>query len=186
MANEGEVVASGAHLMDLAALDTVYFEARVPELEVSLLRPGAPCEVTVDAFPNRPFPGAVREIIQVLERSTGTFRVRVALLGGRGNLPVGTSARGRINVGTRSSVVAVNRDAVHIEVGGAYVWQVVEGADGSLTARRQAVTLGLMEPRFAEVVSGIREGDRIVSSGSPAITNGTPLSLAEPASAAAG
>jgi RND family efflux transporter MFP subunit len=177
LVNEGEIVSPNARLMDLAALDTVYFEALVPEQEARLLRPGAACQVSVDAVPGRRFRGAVREIINVVDKDSRMFRARIAVLGGGERLPVGASARGRIQVRSYASVVAAPRDAVHTEAGGSYAWLAVESPEGGLTARRQAVALGLMEPEFVEVRSGLQEGDRVITSGSPAIIDGTALSI---------
>jgi multidrug efflux pump subunit AcrA (membrane-fusion protein) len=181
--NVGEMVTTSTPLMTLVALDSVYFEAQVPELEVALLRPGVQADVTVDSIPGRKFSGAVREVIPVAERSSRSFRVRIAVLGGKGKLPAGGFARSKVNVGSHPEALAVSKDAVNNEAGDKYVWLIADDGKGGLLAKRQIIKVGLVDERYAEVLSGLQPGAQVVAAGSPAIIEGTPLSVA-PATAA--
>lgn len=178
MVHPGETVSPNTALLHLVALDTVYFEALVPELEVSLLRPGGPAAVTVDALKGRTFAGTVREVIPVADRQTRAFRVRVAVPGAGKTLPVGAFARAQVEVGRRRQAVAILKDAVYNDAGEHYVWVIAEGAQGeggSTVARRRTVVPGLIEERYAEVARGLSPGERVVASGTPAIIEGSPL-----------
>jgi RND family efflux transporter MFP subunit len=176
LVNAGETITVGARLMDLVALDTVFFEAVVPELEVGLLRPGAEARVTVDAMPGQNLRGAVREIIPVADRTSRAFRVRIGVLGAKGALPAGGYARARVHVGNRPGAVAVAKDAVYTEAGDKYVWLISEGESGRV-AKRQIIRVGLVDDRFAEVLDGLQPGQQVVAAGSPAIVEGTPISV---------
>jgi HlyD family secretion protein len=175
--NVGEMVTTTTPLMNLVALESVYFEAQVPELEVALLRPGAPGDVTVDSMPGRKFRGTVREIIPVADRTSRAFRVRIAVLGGQGRLAAGGYARASVHVGTRGGATIVSKDAIHTESGDKFVWLISEDGKGGFVAKRQVVKTGLVDDRSAEVLSGLTPGQKVVAAGSPAIIEGTPVSI---------
>ncbi|MFN3648238.1 MAG: efflux RND transporter periplasmic adaptor subunit [Armatimonadota bacterium] len=174
----GEMVTTSSNLMTLVALDTVYVEAQVPELEVSMLRSNAPASVTVDSLPGKKFSGVVREVIPVADRDSRSFRVRIAVLGGGKELPVGGFARANVRVGRHQAALLVDKAAVQTESGDRFVWLIAPVEEGEgWVARRQLIKTGLVDDRHAEVLSGLEEGQKVIASGSPAIIEGTPLSL---------
>jgi HlyD family secretion protein len=81
----GEIVgysASGAlqNLVDIANLDTNMVEVDVPEARLYLVRLGAPCEITFDAFPGKRFRGEVAEFGKQVDRAKATLTVKVRIL----------------------------------------------------------------------------------------------------------
>lgn len=198
--NVGEMVNVGATLMNLVALDTIYFEALAPELDVSVLRPGALATVSVDALAGKKFSGVVREVIPVADQDSRSFRVRISVPGGRGRLPANGYARAVVHVGTRSNTLSVSKDAVLTEAGDKFVWLLAkdeesasagsggvtvtssdkgseEAAQPVYKAKRQPITVGLVDDRYAEVLSGLKPGDRVIAAGSPAIIEGTAVTV---------
>lgn len=176
LVHTGEMVTPGARLMDLVAADTTYLEAQVPELEIHQVRPGIAADVRVDAMAGRTLRGTVREVIPVADRSSKTFRVRVAVLAGRDTLPVGGFARAVLHVGTKAGAVVVPMTAIMSESGERFVW-VVDGKDGKPAARRQAVRIGLDSGTEMELLDGVKTGDRVITDPTPALSDGVPLSL---------
>ncbi|HTE17161.1 MAG TPA: efflux RND transporter periplasmic adaptor subunit [Armatimonadota bacterium] len=177
--NEGETVTASTPLMNLVALDAVYLEASVPELEVGQLRPGAPAQVTVDALPGKKLTGAVREVIPVADRASRAFRVRIAVSGGRGRLPSGGYARAQVHVGSRRGVVTVPKSAILTEAGDKYVWVIADNGHGGSVTRRQAITVGLVNDQQAEIVQGLQHGQQVVAAGSPSIVEGALVSVGD-------
>jgi multidrug efflux pump subunit AcrA (membrane-fusion protein) len=70
-------------------------------------------------------------------------------------------------------VIAVPAAALQSEAGIDFVFAIENGR-----ARRRNVELGIRDSDRVEVLSGLREGDRIVTSGSPAIVDGSRVSTA--------
>lgn len=173
----GETVTNNSKLMNLVALDTVYFEAVVPELEVGLLRPGSAAQVTIDSIPGKKFPGTVREVIPVADAASKNYRVRVAVLGGGSRLPANGFARATVDVGTKRDAVALTRDAISTEGGDKYVWLIQDGDKGGTTVKRQTIEAGAVDGSFIQILSGLKAGDQVVASGSPAIVDGTPVQV---------
>jgi RND family efflux transporter MFP subunit len=178
--NSGEVVKSETRLMEIVSLDTVYLEALVPELEVGQIKVGTPTDVTVDALGGKQFRGSVREVIPIADPASKAFRVRIALVGGGGKLPAGGFARAAVHVGRRPQALVVAKQAIQTEAGSSFVWKVASGKEGAKVAQRQPVRTGLVDDRYAEVLSGLQQGQQVITAGSPAIIEGTPIAVASP------
>ena len=173
----GEMVTTSTKLFDLVALDTVFFEAVVPELEISLVKPGVTSDVTIDSMPGQKFQGVVREVIPVADAASKSYRGRVAVLTKEHNLPANGFARGTISVGTKKDVIAVSKDSIYSEGGDKYVWLVTDDGKGGTTVKRQTVVPGVSDSGYMQILSGLKPGQQVVASGSPAIVEGTAVKV---------
>ncbi len=177
--NGGEMVTKTTRLMQLVALDKVYLEASVPELDAGMLRPGLTADMSVDARPGLRLSGVVREVIPVADRGSRAFRARISPQGRRGDLPPGGFARARILVGTRRETLSIRKDAINSESGDKFVWLIESGDGGKLTARRRQVRLGLVDDVYAEILDGLKAGEQVVAAGSPTIVDGSAVEVAK-------
>jgi HlyD family secretion protein len=78
----GEVVGYSAvgaltNLVDIADLDSDMVEVDVPEARLYLVHLGAPCEITLDAFPGKRFRGEVAQFGNQVDRAKATLIVKV-------------------------------------------------------------------------------------------------------------
>ncbi|MCK6498455.1 MAG: efflux RND transporter periplasmic adaptor subunit, partial [Nitrospira sp.] len=67
MVDVGEVVATGAPLLELVDLDRLYLQVYVPELQIGKVRLDLPAHIHTDAFPDEPFEATVRYIASKAE-----------------------------------------------------------------------------------------------------------------------
>jgi HlyD family secretion protein len=176
MVNPGETVSPNAPLMNIVAMEAIYLEAQVPELDLGQVRQGLTAAVTIDAMPSKKFVGTLREIIPVADPSVKAFRVRVALIPRPGDppFPAGSFARADISVGHRRGALVIPKSAIKSEMGQRYVYTIVDGR-----AKRTPIQIGLTDDTDAEVLQGLTLADRIIAVGSPAITDGTPVSISQ-------
>lgn len=84
--------ASGA-IVVLADLDTLESEVDVAEANVAVLTPENPAEVTVEAFPDKVYKAALRQVIPTADRTKATVLVKVTLLDKDPNLKPEMSAK---------------------------------------------------------------------------------------------
>jgi multidrug resistance efflux pump len=99
----GETVSPGASILTLLDPRDLWVRAYVPETDVGRLRVGQPAAITIDAFPDRTFPGTVSEIASEAEftpknvqtrqeRVNLVFRIKVAVRDGDGVIKPGMPA----------------------------------------------------------------------------------------------
>jgi multidrug efflux pump subunit AcrA (membrane-fusion protein) len=188
---EGEYVEEGARLYDVADLSTVWVEAQVYEDELAYLREGLKVTATTRAFPNRRFEGKLAFIHPHLDASTRTLKVRFDMPNPRHDLRPGMYATVRLQVpitelgllpadagdkqkqAYREGRVLAVPDRAVIDTGSRkFVYReaepdVYEGVEVELGPRCEG---------FYPVVGGVKEGERVATTGSFLIDAETRLS----------
>jgi membrane fusion protein (multidrug efflux system) len=151
-------------IVDVSRLEAVL---NVPERELATLKAGLPVVLAVDAMPGRTFVGKVDRVAPVVDSGSGTFRVICAFEGG-GLLQPGMFGRIKIDYDQRADALVVPRVALLEDEGDPAVFVV----RGDKTAR-VPVKLGYLDGEWAEVRSGLKQGDQVVTAGKTALRDGT-------------
>ena len=147
--------------IDLIDDSCLYVKAPMDEIDAPKIQPGLPVRITLEALPDKVFAGTVRRVapyITAVEKQARTVAVDVDFVNpdeARGLL-VGYSTDVEIVLATRSDVLRIPTGA--LREGGRVL--VVEG---DVLAERTVET-GVSNWAFTEVVSGIAEGERVVTS----------------------
>jgi len=149
-----------------------------PEREVARLKVGLPLRMVVDAVPGKVFEGKVDRIAPVMDSSSGTFRV-VCAFDNAPELRPGMFGRIEVVYDQRTDALTVPRVALLEDEGEPAVY-VVEGK----TAKRKTVQLGYTNGEIAEIRSGLKEGDKVVTAGKVAIRDGTEVQVIDAAGGA--
>lgn len=158
----GQYVKTGDPLYDIADLSRVWVEANVYEPQMARLRMGQRVEVTSPSYPGTIFVGRVSFIYPYLDPQTRTVRVRAELSNPQGRLKPDMYVTAAIHVSTGAAhQLAVPASAV-IDTGRRKI-VYVEVSQGVFRPRE--VDLGVRAGGFYPVVSGLRPGDRVATSG---------------------
>lgn len=137
--------------------------SQVDDIDVLLVQQGAPVKVTVDALPNKTFEGKVMHVSTMGKDQNGIARFEVYIsVKGSPELRPGMQAKAYIDAGSAKNVLLVPLEAIFEEDGQSKV-EVLQ-PDG--TTKVVAVELGLMNDRFAEVKSGLTEGQKVITGSS--------------------
>lgn len=178
-AEEGEVVVSGmmnnpaTKIATVADLSELLAELDVDENEIVAVEVGQEVEVTVDALPDRVYRGRVVEVGSSGSTRAGQgdvtfFEVDVLLENADDRLRPGMSVRADIHTASSGSALVtpvqavVERDAEGEVVGGDETVQVVFVVEDGVAVRREVET-GLSTVTEVEIVSGVEEGEEVVT-----------------------
>jgi RND family efflux transporter MFP subunit len=183
---------SGKPVVEVAKTETLELRAVVPVLDAARLLAGQRAEVEVSGMEKR-WEGTVVAVSPLLDATTGTATVRVRLENPEHLLKGGEVARSRIVISVREDVLAVPEESLvpQEQRGGAVQGESAAGAAGQLAvetvdaqgkALRRPVTLGVRGDGFAEIRSGLQEGERVIVQGAYALPDGTPVKMEGPAS----
>lgn len=142
-------------------LDHVWVLAGVFEHDLSGLGVGDTAKVTVDAYTGKTFEGKVTYIGDEIDRSSRTVQARIEVPNPGHLLKPGMFARAEIGETDTRLVLAAPESAVY-ELAGRKV-AFVQTAPDSFAVR--PVTIGNAGSGTVEVLSGLHEGDRVVSHG---------------------
>lgn len=155
----GKYVEPGTTLYEIADLSTVWIFADIYESEMAGVKVARPASVTFAAYPGETFSGTVAYVYPTLNPETRTARVRLELPNPGLKLKPGLYG----NVTLQSDAVrtlVVPKEAV-LDTG---LRQLVFMDRGQGRYEPASVTLGRRSQDSVEVVEGLKEGDRIVTS----------------------
>lgn len=157
---EGFYVQPGTTLLSIGSLDHVWVEAEVFERQAALVDLGLPVSMTLDYLPGRQWQGEVDYIYPSLDSKSRTLRVRLRFDNADGLLKPNMFAQVVIQVASDTPVLAVPSDAV-IRTGNQdrVVLALGEGYYKSI-----AVDLGRVTQEYTEILSGVNEGESVVTS----------------------
>jgi multidrug efflux pump subunit AcrA (membrane-fusion protein) len=175
----GEKITPDTALFDIANLARVWIMASVYESELPFVHPGQAATILFESMPGEPLPGRVDIVYPTLEEKTRTAQVRLVFDNPRLLLKPGMYAQVEIrsDLGPRLSVPP---EAV-VESGTRSIVFVAEG-EGYFAPRE--VRLGLRLPDAVEVIDGLREGEKVVASGTFFVDSESKLKAALEAAAA--
>ncbi len=146
-------------LLEIANVDRVEVAAHVPADRLDRVRAGLPVAVASDAYPDRTFEGEVIAIAPAIDPATNAALVRIRVGNPERRLKVGMFVQARIALQVRKGVLVVPPSAVSKAETGTAVY-AVSGDE----ARRTPVKIGLETPEGVEVLSGVEEGQKVLTS----------------------
>jgi RND family efflux transporter MFP subunit len=144
-------------LVELAQNDLLRLRFPVPEAETPLVRVGGPIHVEIGAL-HRAFVGKIARDAWGIDRATRTMIVEVDVPNPDDSLKAGMYASVTLPLQDAEGVLAVPLQA--LSQGDSPTVLVVEG--GGVIAERR-VSIGIRTSSFAEVRSGLAEGDLVVT-----------------------
>lgn len=149
--------------IDLINDSCLYISAPMDEVDAPKIRPGQPARITLDALPGKVLPAHVKRVapyVVAVEKQARTVNVEATLDQPLppGQLLVGYSADLEVILDTRENVLRIPTSA--LQEGGKVL--IYRPDTGRLEER--AIRVGLTNWEYTEVLEGLDEGDRIVTS----------------------
>jgi len=164
-------------------MDSLEVQVDVNEAYINRVTPGQPVEATLNAYPDWHIPGLVIAIIPTADRSKATVKVRIAITSKDTRIVPDMGVRvaflssktgGAVTPPAVASIVVVPTEALRAEGDRGVVFVV---ADGKVA--RRTVTLGSTAGGQRQVLSGLRDGERVVLSPPPSLDDGDAVKFAE-------
>ncbi len=173
LVNLGESLDARKAIVSLQSLVPVYGDFSLPQQALSVLTTGLVVQVTSDAYPGQTFVGTVTAINPDLDATTRSVSLQATFANPNQLLRPGMFTRMEVVLPGEQTVLAVPATAILSAPFGDSVY-LIEPVAGStnLVARQQFVRTGRPLGDFVSVVSGLKPGDRVVSSGLFKLRNG--------------
>ena len=164
----GDIVSSQTPLFTIADISQLVVRLGVSELDVVQLQQGDVVAVTLDALPNRQLSGRIRRVFPVGDPTTRLVPVEVVLDAASARVArPGFLARVTFDLMTSNNVLLVPVGAV-LGGQGAQAVFVVENN----TAVRRTVSTGLTSQGRIEIVSGLSDGEQVITTGQNSLRDG--------------
>lgn len=159
---EGAQVAATAPLFEIASLESVWIVIDYPQTQAQVLQVGSEILASSDSWPGETFHGRVSELLPNMETTTRTLKARIVLENRQMKLKPGMYLNVMLaNSPVLPPVLATPEEAL-IETGSASRVLVTQN-DGHFNPVN--VVVGTAQNGWVEIKQGLKEGDKVVTSG---------------------
>lgn len=179
--NAGDVVAPGTALYTIVDPRSIQLEASVPSESLSMVTIGAAVSFEVRGYPGQTFTGKVERISPTADPSTRQVPIWVTVDNRGGRLVAGLFADGRVTQEVRRGLVLPTSVVSDLDTQPT----VLRIRDGKVEKVPVKVGLRDVQNEQVEIISGLAEGDVLLTGVAQGVTPGTALRVREAAAAGA-
>lgn len=171
----GQYLNAGTAIVTLQQLDPIYVDFNVPEKALSRLTVGQTVNAHIDGLANKAFDGTITSVDAKIDEATRNIRVRATFKNPDHVLVPGMFATVDVTVGEAQKFITLPQTAITYNPYGDTVYRVSKDDADHTVAQQGFVTTGAMRGDQIQVLTGVKDGDEIVTSGQLKLRNGTPL-----------
>ena len=167
--NLGQYLEGGTPVVPLMALDPIYVDFAVPQQQASRLRADHAVTVTAEGLDAEIPAGKISAVDSVVDSATRNFRVRATFANPDHRLQPGMFVEAQVVLGAAQQAITLPISAINYAPYGdtVYVVEDVTGPDGQTYrgVRQQVVKLGPSRGDQVAILTGVKPGEEIVTSG---------------------
>ncbi len=175
----GAAVNARAAVVTMADLQSLMVEADVAESNLDKVKPKQPCEISLDAIPDRRFAGEVHMIVPTADRTKATVLTKVKFLEFDDRILPEMSAKVAflsrpLTAGERQPRLTLPQAALVTREGRTFAYLVQDNE-----ARLVQVSVGETMGDLVEIKGGLKDGDRVVLKPPPGLADGARVKVKE-------
>jgi len=174
--NLGQYLSAGDALVMLQALNPIYVNFGVPQQAMGKVRAGRTVRITVGDLPGVEFGGRITALDSVVDESTRNVQAQATLANPDGKLRPGMFVQTEVALGASGALVSLPASAISYAPYGNSVFVVADLQDQNgrryRGVRQQFVKIGAARGDQISILSGLKAGDEVVTSGVFKLRNG--------------
>ena len=170
----GQYLNAGTTVVTLQALDPIFADFFLPQQALGNIKVGQAISAKVDTYQGLVFPGKIVAINPAVDANSRNVQVRATLGNPDRRLLPGMYATIDVDTGQPERHITLPQTAVTYNPYGSTVY-LVEHHGATSTARQTFVTTGTTRGDQVSVLSGVKEGDVVVTAGQMKLHNGSPV-----------
>ncbi|MGC1696068.1 MAG: efflux RND transporter periplasmic adaptor subunit [Pseudolabrys sp.] len=176
----GQYLAAGTTFVTLQQLDPIYVDFYVAQQTLAKVKVGQAVTAKVDTFPDRSFAGTILAINSMVDPATRNAQIRATFSNKDDLLLPGMFATVDIDTAEPQKYVTLPQTAIAYNSYGDIVYLVEnKGKDAKgkpqLVARQTFVTTGATRGDQVAIITGVKDGDTVVTAGQVKLRNGSPV-----------
>jgi membrane fusion protein (multidrug efflux system) len=179
--NLGQYLSAGSAVVPLQSLDPIYVDFGVPQQSARQVRVGGNLRVTSEDLVGQGFPGRVTALDSVIDETTRNVQVQATLSNPQGKLRPGMFVQVDVGLGASRDVISLPASAISYAPYGDSVFVITDLKDPKGNTyrgvRQQFVKLEGSRGDQVAVISGVKPGDEVVTSGVFKLRNGAAVQV---------
>ncbi len=172
----GEMAAAGTAIVTVMDISAVIAKAHIPQADAALLKVGDKGTITVPGL-DEPVEGKVTVVSPALDPNSTTVEVWLEAKNPKQQLKPGTSVQVSLTAKTVKDALVVPAAAVITAADGTTA-VMVAGSDGK--AHQKTVKLGIRQDDDVQILEGVTEADKVVSTGAYGLPDNTKIKIEAP------
>ncbi len=185
--NPGQYLNPGDKLVTLQTIDTVYVDFFVPQKQLASLSIGQKLNLTSDSYPGVGFAAKVTSISPKIDAATRNVQVQATVPNAKRQLLPGMFANVSLDQGELKKYLTLPQTAITYNPYGSTVFLLApppadskdalkdDKGQAYLVAQQVFVTTGPTRGDQVAILTGLKEGQTVVTSGQLKLKNGTPV-----------
>ena len=179
--NLGQYLAAGDPLVTLQSVNPIYVNFGVPQQTVQHIPVGRTVRIVTDGLPGVQWNGRVTALDSIVDESTRNIQVQATVANADAKLRPGMFVQAEVDLGSKQTVIALPASAISYAPFGDSVFIVSDLKDPQgrpyRGVRQQFVKLGPARGDQIAVLSGVKPGDEVVTSGLFKLRNGAAVQI---------
>jgi membrane fusion protein (multidrug efflux system) len=179
--NLGQYLAAGNAIVPLQSLDPIYVDFGIPQQDAARVRRGGILHVTSDDLAGKEFTGRVTALDSIVDETTRNVQVQATLSNPGGKLKPGMFVQVQLGFGQSRTVISLPASAISYAPYGDSVFVITDLKDPKGNSyrgvRQQFVKVDGSRGDQVAVVSGLKPGDEVVTSGVFKLRNGAAVKI---------
>ena len=168
----GQRVNENQALFVVADFNPLRAKIYIPEKDIGRIFEGQEAKITIEADTSLEFSGVVKMVSPVVDPASGTSKVTIDIEDDKGKLKPGMFVSVFITTETHNNALIIPKKALILEsdLDQVYIYQ-----DGK--SHKVNLKLGFASGEDIEVLSGLQEGDLVVTAGQDGLREGLPIRI---------
>ncbi|HWR15354.1 MAG TPA: efflux RND transporter periplasmic adaptor subunit [Terriglobales bacterium] len=179
--NLGQYLSPGSPIVPLQSLNPIYVNFGVPQQNALSVKVGQTVHLTASDIPGLKLQGRVSAIDSVIDEATRNVNVQVTVSNPKGTLRPGMFVEAELQTGAAQSIMTVPASAINYAPFGDSIFVISDLKDPNgkqyRGVKQQFVKVGPARGDQVAVLSGIKPGEEIVTSGTFRLRNGAPITV---------
>jgi len=181
--NPGQYLNPGDKIVTLQTLDPIYVDFNLPQNNLAGLSLGQRLTLASDAFAGQAFEGRITAINPKVDPGTRNVLLEATVANDKRQLLPGMFASVDIDAGAKQRHLTLPQTAVTYNPYGSTVFVLKPGntkdakGQAQLEAQQVFVTTGATRGDQVAILTGLQEGQQVVTSGQLKLKNGTPVTV---------
>ncbi|USD65241.1 efflux RND transporter periplasmic adaptor subunit [Vibrio sp. SCSIO 43136] len=174
----GQYLQPGTDIVRLEDTSVMRLRFTVPQTDISRIHLGQQINISVDAYPQEAFVGAISAIEPAVNIQSGLVQVQADIPNNDGQLRSGMFARASIILPTLENQITLPQTAITFTLYGDSIY-TVEEVDGVKRVKQNVVKVGERKGDIAHILSGVESGDVVVTTGQVRLSNEAKVRIVE-------
>jgi membrane fusion protein (multidrug efflux system) len=174
----GQYLQPGTDIVRLEDTSVMRLHFTVPQTDISRVTLGQIVEISVDSYPDNAFEGEITAIEPAVNAKSGLVQIEANIPNSDEKLRSGMFAHAHILLPTMPEQVIVPQTAITFTLYGDSIY-VVSEKDDVKRVQQRVVTVGERRGNIAHILNGLKDGEKIVTSGQVRLSNGVKVHIVE-------